>query len=280
MTQLSIFGPGDSGPAAKPTGDSAVEMRVLVTVKAAPNPSEKYGETVCVAGVRMDWAERGWVRLYPINFRHLDSDDKFRKYDVITIRAKPARQDQRRESWNPLMDSVQPVDYLEPWRRRREWLDPYVEDSMCRLNRDARQRPDAQSLALVRVTDVSRLQLVAHPGWSKDEQAKIDAYVNQLDLFVGQRRTPLEAPRMRAFYHYRCADRGCRGHRQGLLDWELVAFQRRHSGSSDAALADAIQAKFLHELCGPARDVAFYVGNQAKRAHVFSVLGVYWPPRR
>jgi hypothetical protein len=30
-------------------------------------------------------------------------------------------------------------------------------------------------------------------------------------------------------------------------------------------------------MCDPRRDTAFYVGNQAKRAHVFSVLGVYYP---
>ncbi|WP_326554876.1 hypothetical protein [Micromonospora sp. NBC_01813] len=180
MTQMSIFGPDGSGPEAKPDTDEIIEMKVLVTVKAAPNPSERYGETVCVAGLRIDWESRGWVRLYPINFRHLDSDDKFRKYDVILVKAKPARQDQRRESWNPIMDSVRTVDNLEPWRRRRDWLDPYVEDSMCLLNQGARQRSDAQSLALVRPRDVSRLEVVAHPGWSKDEQAKIDGYVNQL----------------------------------------------------------------------------------------------------
>jgi hypothetical protein len=30
------------------------QMQVLVTVKAYPQPSRTYGETVCVAGVRTD----------------------------------------------------------------------------------------------------------------------------------------------------------------------------------------------------------------------------------
>ena len=64
-------------------------MRVLITVKAAPNPSEKYGETVCVAGLRLDLDAGGWVRLYPVNFRELDSDGKFRKYDVVSLMARP-----------------------------------------------------------------------------------------------------------------------------------------------------------------------------------------------
>jgi len=40
-------------------------LRVLVLVKAAPQPSRQYGDTVCVAGVTLD-AESQWVRLYDI----------------------------------------------------------------------------------------------------------------------------------------------------------------------------------------------------------------------
>ena len=90
----------------------------------------------------------------------------------------------------------------------------------------------------------------------------------------------LEPPRFRASYRYHCHEPGCSGHRQSVLDWELVAFQRRMADAGDDELRRLISAKFLDDLCAPSRDVAFYVGNQAKRAHVFSVLGVYWPPNR
>jgi hypothetical protein len=59
-----------------------------------------------------------------------------------------------------------------------------------------------------------------------------------------------------------------------------VAFQRHLRRLSDSELGNVIRDKFMGELCGPADDVAFFVGNQAKRAHVFSVLGVWWPPRQ
>lgn len=45
--------------------------RILVTVKARPEPSEKYGETVCVAGIRLGTGSLHWVRLYPIPFRRI-----------------------------------------------------------------------------------------------------------------------------------------------------------------------------------------------------------------
>jgi hypothetical protein len=54
--------------------------------------------------------------------------------------------------------------------------------------------------------------------------------------------------------------------------------QRRLAGRDDAEVQRELQAKFLTMMCSPKRDVAFYVGNQAKRVHVFSVLGVYYPP--
>jgi hypothetical protein len=38
--------------------DFPLERDVLITVKAYPNPSNKYQETVCVAGVTK---EEGWV---------------------------------------------------------------------------------------------------------------------------------------------------------------------------------------------------------------------------
>lgn len=279
VTQMSLFGLGDTGPDPKPVDDRVVRMQVLITVKAAPNPSEKYGETVCVAGLRTDVLKPSWVRLYPINFRHLDSDEKFRKYDIVSVNVKPARQDQRRESWKPIMDSIQREQHLDTWRSRRPLLGPCVEDSMCRLNRDAQARPDAQSLALVRPREVRAFKIVPHPGWTPDEQHKIEAYASQPDLFSGRSRTPLQAPRFKAAYHYRCHEPGCKGHKQHIIDWEFVALQRRLRGYSDKALAEALEAKFLGEMCAPDRDVAFYVGNQAKRVHVFSVLGVYWPRR-
>lgn len=70
MTQGSLF---DLDPAdrEKPPSDDPRLLKVLITVKAAPNPSSTYGETVCVAGLSMDPDNPGWLRLYPINFRYL-----------------------------------------------------------------------------------------------------------------------------------------------------------------------------------------------------------------
>lgn len=272
----SLWDP-DPDPTPKPVHDQWVRMRVLITVKAAPTPSGAYGETVCVAGLRLDLGAQCWVRLYPINFRALDGNNQFRKYEIVNLRVKPSRTDRRHESWRPDLSSVSREKYIGPWNRRRQVVDPHIRRTMCELLRDIRDDPPARSLAVVPVRDVTSLEIVRHPGWTSEQQAKVDRAASAIDMFSGP-TTPLQAPRFHARFRYRCPTTGCNGHRQGLLDWELAALQYRFANADDAELEAIIRQKFLDEKVKPGRDLAFYVGNQAKREHVFSVLGVYNPP--
>lgn len=277
----TLFGDTVKHPAEKPT--RRARLRVLITVKAAPNPSVTYGETVCVAGVRLgDLGPTGWIRLYPINFRHLpQATEQIKKYDIVTVDCRPAGE-ARLESWRPNMSTLHVETHLPPWRRRRELLEPMIDDSMCRIRTDAAADARAPSLALVRPTEILGFRLEQHPGWSKDEQAKIDAYVNQLELDVfeaAQDKTPLEAPRFRGFYRWRCADPKCGTHEQSIIDWEFVALQRHLWNRSDAEAQEGLRKRFFEEICSQANDVAFYVGNQAKRPQTFSILGVYYPKK-
>lgn len=277
MTQLPMFGQPPEEPDAKPSSGQAVHLRLIITVKAAPNPSEKYGETVCVAGLSVDPERPGWIRLYPINFRELGPDASFHKYQIVSVDAVPARQDSRRESWRPRMDTLKIERKLTP-RQRKQWIGPAVgSTTMCKLNRNATM--DSPSLGLIRPRRIDAFKIVKHPGWTADQQAKIDNYVNQFELFGNEDRTPLQAPRFTGAYHYICEEESCRGHKQGLLDWEFVALQRRLTDRDIVSATKALEDKFLREMCAPDRDTSFYVGNLAAHPKTFSVLGVYWPKR-
>jgi len=278
LGQLPLWGPGaDENPPSKPVLTRPVTLRLLITVKAAPNPSARYGETVCVGALGLGTPWTGWIRLYPIHFRDLADDSKFRKYDIVHLDALPARQDQRRESWKPIVDTITTEQHLSNQQSRRDLLDPLVEDSMCRLNEQARDDPSARSIALVRVADIAALQVKRRPGWSVEDRKKMAGYLQQLDLLELSKRSPLQAPRFTGAYRYRCTDRRCRGHQQTLWDWEFVALQRLLSQLTDAEAADQLKHKFLTQLCAADRDVAFYVGNQAARPQSFSIGGVYAP---
>ena len=67
--------------------------RTIVLVKAWPQPSQKYGETVCCAGPSGEWR-----RLFPIRFRHLAGEAQFTRWDVIEYRPEWPRDDSRSES--------------------------------------------------------------------------------------------------------------------------------------------------------------------------------------
>lgn len=48
-------------------------LRLLITMKAAPNPSARYGKTGCVGALGIDPPWTGWIWLYPIHYRELAS---------------------------------------------------------------------------------------------------------------------------------------------------------------------------------------------------------------
>ncbi len=73
-------------------GEKTGKERALVLVKALPQPSETYGETVCVAGVTLD---RNWRRLYPVRFRQLD--EGFRRWQWVDYEWRKPRGDRRVE---------------------------------------------------------------------------------------------------------------------------------------------------------------------------------------
>ena len=56
----TLFGDTVEHPTQKPTGPA--RQRVLITVKAAPNPSVAHGETVCVAGVVLAPVIYAWIK--------------------------------------------------------------------------------------------------------------------------------------------------------------------------------------------------------------------------
>ena len=58
-----------------------------------------------------------------------------------------------------------------------------------------------------------------------------------------------------------------------------MALQRRLAGYTDTEAEFQIRQRFLDMMCVPNRDVAFFVGDQAKRVHVVSVLGIFYPQR-
>jgi len=256
---------------------------VLITVKTSPQPSAKYGDTVCVAGVRLDGLRLGeWIRLYPIPFRYLDSDHQFRKYDQVEVTVRRRHQDGRRESYSPEWESINVFGHLDSWRDRVEVMRNVPRTTTCQLQEGTRGNPNGPSLGMTEIADVSRLRFEDHPGWTPAEQVKIANALSQLDLFGDGSKPPqLKAPRFKAIYRYRCTALNCSGHDGQILDWELTELERRLRQESDQDAKRKITERFLGMMFSAKRSASFFLGNfeNPTKRDKFSVLGVYYPSK-
>lgn len=72
------------------------KQRVLIAVKTYPTLSEKYSELACTAGFREDGS---WIRLYPIPFRLLELDQRYKKYQWVEVDIAKNKSDPRPESY-------------------------------------------------------------------------------------------------------------------------------------------------------------------------------------
>lgn len=105
---------------------------VLITVKAYPNPSTKYEETVCVAGIDINTGK--WIRLYPIPFRDLNDNQKFKKYSIIEIKTNKAESDNRPESYKIDASSIKVLKICTTkngWNDRKQFILPAISPSFC-----------------------------------------------------------------------------------------------------------------------------------------------------
>lgn len=83
--------------------------RVRILVKAYPQPSKTYEETVCVAAISEDGREM--LRLFPIRYRQLPKDRQFDRFDLVELDMERPRDDHRPESRHVIEDSIRIVGY-------------------------------------------------------------------------------------------------------------------------------------------------------------------------
>lgn len=254
-------------------------IKVMVLVKASPQPSATYGDTVCVAGVVLAPGPLRWVRLYPVPFRYMDGDRQFKKYEVIDVKVRDAGADKRQESLKIDAQSLKIEGHIDGWERRSRWVEPLDVAGMCEIRAAVQRDINVVSLGAVRPREVHQLEIEEHPGWTVAEQARFERYAQQGDLFSETPPQLLDPPRKVVRLVYSCAAPECPGHRQRIIDWELTALQRRLRNQPDSVLDQAIQERFMDNMYASHKRPLIFVGNQenvARRAS-FTVLGTYYP---
>jgi len=229
-----------------------------MVVKAYPNPEDEYGEACCTAGVDDD---DNWIRIWPIPFRDLRPDQKFKKWQWITATVRKSN-DPRPESHELQPDTIvlgDVVDTKRAWTKRLAVLAPHYVKSVEELQE--MQKNGAQTMGTIRPREVLAFVIEERddPNWKAVQAAQL----NQQGLFTAP-KLALERIPYKFSYRFTCDDDKCKTiHKLQILDWEVAEAYRswrevrtRRLGSRDAleVLAGAsgqgphLQFRQLHQI--------------------------------
>ncbi len=251
-----------------------ITKHVLITVKAYPNPSKKYQETNCCAGI--DLYSGQLIRLYPIPYRLLDNSKKFPKYTIIEVSCQKPLRDKRVESYKVDQDSIKilrRLDTKKKWAKRKQIIMPAISPSFCQIVKEIKSN---KSLGIFKPQNVQ----FSFKKVSLRDPKKAEAPYKQYLLF-DRKLKPLEQIPFSFYYKFNCYNEPkCKGHKLSIHDWEITeAYRKWRSRYPDQTiLIQKIQEKWM-DICSSNKDIYFFVGNIWKRPKQFMILGVFYPPK-
>ena len=101
--------------------------QLLILTKTYPSPSAKYRETTCVAALTRTGELR---RLFPVPYRFLVDETKFKKWEWIEASVATTSSDRRPESRRIDVDSIEllgeRVDTAGGWYDRQQLIGPQI----------------------------------------------------------------------------------------------------------------------------------------------------------
>lgn len=236
----------------------AVERSVIL-VKAWPQPSAKYGETVCCAGVT---PEGEWRRLFPIRFRHLSGDTQFKRWDQVEYKPHMPSSDPRKESRTVEENSLRRICNMKA-ASRADFLDGLIRPSI------AAAAEQGESLALVRPDSFEFV-------WKRKPEAELEAdrqkrakALSQGSLFDKDLAKIEPCP-----FDIRMRFTDATGrHDMACGDWETAAtFFKWKSDYGEESALKRLKERYEGEYADAG--VAFAFGTMAKYPTTWILLGI------
>src|ERR1051325_2129722 len=121
---------------------------LLILTKTYPSPSSRYRETTCVAAITRTGELR---RLFPVPYRFLTDDAKFRKWEWIRASVTITTADQRPESRRIDVDSIALLDERigtdDSWFERRQIIEAHIVDDFYAL--EERRKKSGKTLGFI-----------------------------------------------------------------------------------------------------------------------------------
>ena len=262
--------------------------RIYITVKTYPTISKEYSELVCTAGILEDGS---WIRLYPVPFRKLDFDQKYRKYTWIEVDVTRNLNDFRPETYRPNLETlvVEPqasnkrVDWDE--RKRIIFKNQKIYTNLQELISKA--RADDTSLAIFKPTKVLDLLVEeTDRDWDPDKLTILRNLSQQMSLF--QTPEELEAEfkvvqKVPYKFSYHFEDDSGKHSTLMIEDWEIGMLYFNSLVAADGNEKVAIE-KVRKEYFDyfTTRDLYFFMGTTKEHHRVsknpFIIIGAFYPP--
>lgn len=260
--------------------------KVLILVKTYPTLSTKYGELACTAGIRPDGS---WIRLYPIKFRYLQDNQKYRKYQWVELDVHKNSKDPRPESFRPTnIDDIQLGEIIDTgknrdWAERRRLLigQQIVYTDLADLI--AKANSNQLSLAIFKPTKI--LDFIAIPAdidWSPEKVAAQLAIYNEPDLFDDNAAEEFTLmPKLPYKFSYRLSDINGVESTMMVEDWEVGQLYWscvQRYGESQAV--EKVRKKYLDEFSQ--KDLHLFLGTTRQyhgwAKNPFVIIGTFHPP--
>lgn len=235
-------------------------------VKAFPQPSQKYQETVCCAGIT---PEGSLVRLYPIRFRHLPLEKRFKRWNMVEYVAGRPIADHRPESRHVNEDSIHVVQATVPAEHRvRAWL-PHVSTSLQALKDE--NIATGKSLGIVKPDEGSLVfkarRLSPDSEDDNDLQKTFQAF-QQASLLEAEDLKPIA---VEFDFSYQFTSNGNR-HVMKIHDWEVqAAFHAYKKKYGDKAL-EMMHDQYQNRM--PGSNLHFVMGTMKAHPRQFIIIGL------
>ena len=175
-------------------------MTACVVVKTYPVPATNGIEVSCTAAI----SEAGqWLRLFPVPFRFLEGDQRFKKYQWINLRVRRSS-DSRPESYNIDPGSITLVGggvipTTKKWDARKQLLAPLESRSLCALQCEQQDR-GYPTLGIFRPGAIRKLIIEPiEANWTDKELAKLQVD----DFFIPRRRSRWKKSRTNSATNFR-----------------------------------------------------------------------------
>jgi len=246
--------------------------KCLIVVRTYPSPATSGNEVSCTAAITEDGK---WLRLFPVPYRFLSEDQKFRKYDWIKCLVTKARADNRLESFRLQENSIEVLsERLNHWQARKELILPLRKHCLCCIKKECDEK-GYPTLGLFRPKTIKRLMIEADtPTWSEDQLRKL----RQTDFFKTNPKTELEKVPFNFKYEFSCDESFCNGHTMTCVDWEMGQSWRKWKSKYGEGWKAKFRQKYEAEMIEK-NDTHFYVGTVHRYPGTWIIVGLFYPPK-